>query len=103
MAGFASLTGFDRDRAFYPTVLIVIASYYVLFAVVGGSGPALAVEVTIAIGFTILAILGFRKNLWVAAAAIAGHGMFDFVHHWIVENPGLPRWWLAARRTSSVR
>ena len=24
--------GFNRDRAFYPTMLIVIASYYVLFA-----------------------------------------------------------------------
>src|SRR6267142_6562564 len=34
---FASLVGLDRDRAFYPTVLWVIATYYVLFAVMGGS------------------------------------------------------------------
>ena len=34
---FARLTGLDRDRAFYPTVLLVVASYYVLFAVMGGS------------------------------------------------------------------
>lgn len=27
----------DRDRAFYPTVMIVIASYYALFAVMGAS------------------------------------------------------------------
>ncbi len=33
--------GFDRDRAFYPTVMIVIASYYVLFAAMGGSSGAL--------------------------------------------------------------
>ena len=33
----ARLVGFDRDRAFYPTILVVIASYYVLFAVMGGS------------------------------------------------------------------
>ena len=26
VAGFATMSGFDRDRAFYPTVLIVIAS-----------------------------------------------------------------------------
>jgi hypothetical protein len=32
VAGFAAVIGFDRERAFYPTVLIVIASYYVLFA-----------------------------------------------------------------------
>ena len=32
VALFARRVGFDRDRAFYPTVLIVIASHYVLFA-----------------------------------------------------------------------
>jgi len=32
VALFASYVGFDRDRAFYPTVVIVVASYYVLFA-----------------------------------------------------------------------
>ena len=37
VAVFARWVGFDRDRAFYPTVLIVIASYYVLFAVMSGS------------------------------------------------------------------
>jgi hypothetical protein len=30
VAGFAAAIGFDRERAFYSTVLIVIASYYVL-------------------------------------------------------------------------
>ena len=28
VAGSAAVIGFDRERAFYPTVLIVIASYY---------------------------------------------------------------------------
>ena len=37
VALFASRVGFDRDRAFYPTVLIVIASYYVLFAAMSES------------------------------------------------------------------
>jgi hypothetical protein len=36
--------GFDRDRAFYPTILIVVASYYVLFAAIGASSRVLAVE-----------------------------------------------------------
>jgi hypothetical protein len=26
-------------------------------------------------------------------AGIAGHGVFDFVHHSFVENPGVPVWW----------
>ena len=36
VAVFARVVGFDRDRAFYPTVMIVIAAYYVLFAVMSG-------------------------------------------------------------------
>ena len=32
---FATVSGLDRDRAFDPTVAIVIASYYSLFAVMG--------------------------------------------------------------------
>jgi hypothetical protein len=32
VVGLAVMVGFDRERVFYPTVLIVIASYYVLFA-----------------------------------------------------------------------
>jgi hypothetical protein len=93
VAGSAAVIGLDRDRAFYPTVLIVIASYYVLFAVMGASGPILAIEIAVACGFAILAILGFTRNLWLVAAALIGHGAFDFVHHWLIENPGVPQWW----------
>mgnify|MGYP006331461847 CR=1 FL=1 len=41
VAVFARSAGFDRDRAFYPTVVIVVASYYMLFAAMSGSVPAL--------------------------------------------------------------
>ena len=37
VAVFARYVGLDRDRAFYPTVMIVIACYYVLFAAMSGS------------------------------------------------------------------
>jgi hypothetical protein len=37
VALFATGIGLDRDRAFYPAVTIVIASYYALFAVMGSS------------------------------------------------------------------
>jgi hypothetical protein len=36
VCGLATIVGFDRDRAFYPVVTMVIASYYGLFAVMGG-------------------------------------------------------------------
>lgn len=93
VAGFATAIGFDRERAFYPTVLIVIASYYVLFAVMGGSSRALLVEIIVATGFLVFAVIGFKRSLWFAVAAIVGHGVFDFVHHWFVDNPGVPVWW----------
>ena len=35
VAGSAVIIGFDRERSFYATALIVIATYYVLFAVQG--------------------------------------------------------------------
>jgi hypothetical protein len=93
VAGFATTVGLDRDRAFYPTVLIVIASYYVLFAVMGASGRSLLVEIAAACGFLLFAVLGFRRSLWLVVAALVGHGLFDFVHHFLIENPGVPRWW----------
>lgn len=95
VAGFAAMSGFDRDRAFYPTVLIVIASYYSLFAVMGASRySTLGIEIAVGLVFSVFAVLGFKRSMWLAAAGIAGHGFFDFlVHHALVTNPGMPLWW----------
>jgi hypothetical protein len=93
VAGFAAITGLQRDRAFYPTVLIVTASYYVLFGAMGASGRTLAIEIAVAGAFLLLAIIGFKRNPWLVAAAMAGHGIFDVLHHWLIDNPGVPRWW----------
>ena len=89
------LAGLDRDRAVYPVVLIVTASYYVLFAAMGGSTRAVIVESTLVTGFTIIAVTGFRWSLWWIVAALAGHGAFDLVHDRVVSNPGVPAWWPA--------
>jgi hypothetical protein len=93
VAGLATVVGFDRERAFYPTVLIVIASYYVLFAAMGASSRTLIIESTIASGFLLVAVRGFKRNIWLVVAALAGHGVFDFVHHFFINNPGVPHWW----------
>lgn len=89
------LARFDRDRAIYPTFLIAIASYYVLFAVLAGSRRAIVVESIIMTIFAGVAILGFRSSLWVVVAALAGHGALDLVHDRLVSNPGVPTWWPA--------
>jgi hypothetical protein len=89
----ATLVGFDRDRAFYPTVMVVIALLYGLFAMIGNSLHALAAEALPMVVFLAAAVVGFRRSLWIVAAALAGHGLFDLVHgHWIA-NPGVPAWW----------
>lgn len=90
---FALLTGFDRDRVFYPMLVTVIATYYVLFAVIGSSTRALALECLIAGVFLALAVTGFKKNLWLIVVALAGHGVFDFFHHLLIQNPCVPVWW----------
>jgi hypothetical protein len=59
---FAFLSGFDK-RVFYPVLLIVIATYYVLFAVMGNSLPALTIDSLVAGLFLVIALLGFKKNL----------------------------------------
>jgi hypothetical protein len=91
----ARLVGFDRDRAFYPVVLIVVGSYYELFAVIGESTSALLLE-SFGFGFfLLLAIVGFRRNLWLVAAGLAAHGVYDFFHGRLIDNPGVPAWWPA--------
>lgn len=89
----ARLVGLDRDRAFYPTVMIVIASYYALFAVMAGSLRVLAMECAIIGLFLLAALAGFRATLWVVVAALLGHGLLDAVHGSIMANPGVPAWW----------
>ncbi len=92
---FARLVGLDRDRAFYPTVMIVIAGLYGLFALIGGSTAALAAEAGPMIGFILVAVIGFRFNLWWVAAALFAHGVFDLFHGHVISNPGVPAWWPA--------
>jgi hypothetical protein len=92
---FATVVRLDRDRAFYPTVAIVIASLYSLFAAMGGSTRALVVESVVGVGFIALAVLGFRSSLWLVVLALGGHGVFDLVHGAVISNPGVPPWWPA--------
>ena len=89
----ATTSGLDRDRAFYPTVTIVVGSYYCLFAAMGASTHTLVLESLIAGTFLALAVVGFRSSLWVVVTALAAHGVFDLVHGGVVSNPGVPTWW----------
>ena len=91
----ATLIGFDRDRAFYPVLTMVTASYYDLFATLGGSLQALGLETVVAIAFIAAAIAGFKFSLWIIVAALTAHGLFDLVRAYLIVNPGMPTYWPA--------
>jgi len=95
VALFARFVGFDRDRAFYATVLMVIASYYVLFATMSQSTQTMVVESVLMTVFVIAAVVGFKSSAWIIVAGLAGHGVFDALHGYVVENSGVPVWWPA--------
>jgi hypothetical protein len=95
VALFAKWVGLDRDRAFYPTLMIVIALLYVLFAVMGGSGRAVLLESIPMVGFVTAAVVGYKKSAWIVVAALAGHGVFDALRGNLIDNPGVPAWWPA--------
>jgi hypothetical protein len=90
---FATGVGLDRDRAFYPTVMIVIAALYVLFAAIGGSAQALVLESLAGAVFIAVTVAGFKWSLWLVAGALAAHGGFDYIHAAVISNPGVPQWW----------
>jgi hypothetical protein len=102
VAVFATVVGLDKDRAFYPTVMIVIALIYVLFAVMGGSPHALLFEMLIMTGFVVFTVVGFKRNLWIVAGALAAHGVMDIFHARLIANPGVPVWWPAFCSTYDI-
>ncbi len=90
---FATVIGFDKERSFYPVVLIVIAALYLLFAAMAGSIDSLLAEAIPALVFVAMAAWGFRKSPWLVVSGLALHGVFDFFHHAVIANPGVPGWW----------
>jgi hypothetical protein len=91
----ARLAGFERDRSFYATVLMVVASYYVLFGAMGASLAVTLAELAMASAFVLLAVLGARRSRWYWVAGLALHGLFDVMHPHIIANAGVPHWWPA--------
>jgi len=92
---FGRIVGLDRDRAYYATILAVVALYYVLFAIMGGSVRALLLESIAVPAFFALTALGFKRSQWFVVSGLVGHGAFDCVHGLLVSNPGMPVWWPA--------
>ena len=87
------LARLNRYKVFYPLLLVVIASYYVLFALLGKDWHALFIEIGVMLLFSIVAIVAYFKNpLWIVLGLLA-HGLFDYLHPYLWSNSGLPNWW----------
>ena len=91
--GAAAGLGMDRERVFYSAVAIAVTSYYLAFAVADGRSEVWLVEGAIAAVFIAGAVLGFKRNPWLAVLALGGHGLTDVFHHLLVHNKGVPRAW----------
>lgn len=102
VGAYGTWMGMDRDRSFYPVIMIVIAALYPLFALVGQSPEALSRDAAIGALFMGAASLGFKRSLWWAVAALAAHGIMDAFHGALVANPGVPAWWPAFCATYDV-
>ena len=87
------VAGLDRDRAFYAVALLVIGSYYILFAVLGGAPGDLPTELLIYVPFAALAVAGFRTTMWLVVAGLAGHGVLDAAYPDLVAGRGVPAFW----------
>ncbi len=59
----------DRDRVFYPTMLIASVSYYLAFAVVDGGTPVLVAAAVLCTAFTGTAVPAFKRNLRLVVGA----------------------------------
>jgi hypothetical protein len=68
----------------------------------GGSSQALAVDSIVMAAFIVVAMIGFKWNLWFVVAALAGHGVLDGFHGFVVANAGVPEWWPAFCLTYDV-
>ena len=53
------------------------------------SGHTLLVEILVASGFLLLAVLDFKTNFWLIVARLLAR-IFDFVHHFLIHNPVRP-------------
>lgn len=84
--------GVMHQRGTWATIMVAIASFYVVFAIQSGDALEIGVHTGLAAGFVALAIIGARASPWIFAAALLGHGIFDVFAGSVIANPA-PGWW----------
>jgi len=68
------------EKLIAASVLCSIAFIYVGFSLMGNSVNSILLEVSVAIFFYFLAIIGYSKNNFLIAYGIVLHGIWDLLH-----------------------
>lgn len=71
----------ETSLGFAAVLLGVIAGVYFGFAVVSGSFREQLIELSLASGFGLAALLGLTFNPWLLPTAYLGHSFWDLAHH----------------------
>lgn len=90
-----------RARSFFPAALIVISSFYLIFAIAAGNLSEFLINLLIVTLFTGLALRGYLQSLWLVVLGLVVHGLFDFAYHFHGGGPA-PVWWGAFCLTFDV-
>ena len=81
----------ERDLV-WAISLVIIASIYVGFAVADGRPRVIAIELVVATGFIVMALVAITASPWLFVVGLLGHGAKDLWQHrtHFVANT---RWW----------
>ncbi|GAC23673.1 hypothetical protein GMES_1374 [Paraglaciecola mesophila KMM 241] len=89
--GLAKLNKFDKDRSFFPTLTIVIASYYPLFGVL--ESRFIWHEWMVFVLFTLITLYWYSRYTLAIGVLLIGHGLYDFAMHIGSVGNHIPQWW----------
>jgi hypothetical protein len=74
-------------------LLTLIASVYLGFAILDGQLRNIIIEVTVALTFIIVALLGLWVSPYFLLAGYVGHGVWDMVHSQTLVQTKVPAWY----------
>lgn len=81
------------SHALAALILALIAGIYIGFAVVADRLGQIILQLGVALGFTVFAVLAWMINpVWLAAGYVA-HGLWDAAHHYRLSDVEFPRWY----------
>ena len=81
-----------EPKTVYALGLALIAAVYIGFSVADGRGRVIAIEISVAGFFVVVAAMSVSGSAWLLALGLAGHGLKDLWQHrtHFVRNT---RWW----------